>query len=181
MIFFYEDSVGNIDLSLVLSVCRLLDEKTEWIIQQSDDLEKMDSQGVLDELEHILGFGIVGIQTYITDIASFAGLSKDKTFQYGPFTSNGTSLIQIINALANYWKHRSEWLLDGGGKRKEAIDRLFQEVDYSTDVEYPVSGVLTELLTPQDTRLGNLKDILIEWRNDLFTDPAVSGKWRTNH
>lgn len=163
-------------MSLVLSVARLLDEKLEFVIRQAEDLEKMDSLGILDELEHLLGFGIVGIQTYITDISSFAGIKKNEAFIYGPKTTSGTSKIQIINAVANYWKHRSEWMLDGGGKRKETIETLFQEVGYSTDVEYPVSGVLTELLNPQETRLYNLKDILINWRNELFADPSVSKK-----
>lgn len=116
----------------------------------------------------------MGIQTYITDIASFAGKPKHETFQFGPKSKQGTSMIKIINAMANYWKHRSEWVLDGGGKRKEAVDLLFQDVGYSTDVEYPLSGILTELLFPLETRLYNLKDILLTWRNELFKDPSVS-------
>lgn len=124
----------------------------------------------------MLGFGIVGFQTYITDISSFAGLAKHEVFCYGPKTEGGISKIQIINAVANYWKHRSEWVFDGGGKRKEAIDNLFNEVGYSTDVDYPVSGVLTELLTPHETRLCNLMDIMIEWRKSLFADLKIESR-----
>lgn len=181
MIFFEDDSIVDIDLSLVISVARLLDEKIDTVIRQADDLGHLDSPGVLDELEHLLGFGIVGFQTYITDISSFAGKAKHEAFDFGPKTKSGTSKIQIINAVANYWKHRSEWGLGGCGKRKKAIEQLFQEVGYSTDVEYPVSGVITELLTPLDTRLSNLMDIMISWRNGLFTDPSVKSRMANNY
>lgn len=180
MIFFEDDSIVDIDLSLVVSVARLLDDKMDAVIRQAEDFGHLDSPGILDELEHLLGFGIVGFQTYITDISSFAGKAKHETFDYGPKTESGTSKIQIINAVANYWKHRSEWGLSGGGKRKEAVEQLFQEVGYSTDVEYPVSGVLTELLTPLETRLSNLMDIMINWRNSLFADPSVESRMANN-
>lgn len=173
MIFYHGDDIIDIDLPLALSVLRLLDEKMDSVISQSTDFGQLDALGYLDELEHLVGFGLVGVQTYITDMASFAGLQKHDTFQYGPKTDSGTSKIQIINAVANYWKHRSEWALNGGGKRKEAIEKLFDEVGYSTDTDYPVSGVVTELLSPLDTRLFNLVGILTDWRNSMFSDPKV--------
>lgn len=172
MIFFHEDNMIDLDFPLTLSVLRLLDEKMELIISQAPDFGQLDATGHLDELEHLLGFGIVGVQTYITDMSSFAGLPKHETFKFGPKTDLGTSKVQIINAVANYWKHRSEWVLNGGGKRKEAVEMLFKEAGYSTDTEYPVSGVLTELLSPLDTRLSNLSGILFEWRNTMFAAPA---------
>lgn len=176
MIFFDSDSIVDSDLSLVLSVARLLDEKMDAVIEQASVSGHLDSPGVLDELEHLLGFGIVGFQTYITDISSFAERAKHEAFDYGPKTQTGTPKIKVINALANFWKHSSEWALDGGGKRRDAVEKLFQEVGYSTDTEYPVSGVLTELLTPRETRLANLMDIMIEWRNSLFADPSVRSR-----
>ena len=173
MIFYHGDDIIDIDLPLALSVLNLLDEKMDSIISQASDFGQLDALGHLDELEHLLGFGIVGVQTYITDMASFAGLQKHETFRFGPTTDSGTSKIQIINAVANYWKHRSEWVLNGGGKWKEAIEKLFDEVGYSMDTDYPVSGVVTELLTPLDTRLSNLSGVLTDWRNSMFADPTV--------
>ena len=54
--------------------------------------------------------------------------------------------------------------------RKNAIDVLFEEVGYSTDSEYPVSGVITELVSPKECRLTSLIEILVEWRNSLMKD-----------
>ena len=74
MIFFDSDSIVDTDLSLVLSVARLLDEKMDAVIEQASSVSgHLDSPAVLDELEHLLGFGIVGFQTYIT-----ASLSRTK-------------------------------------------------------------------------------------------------------
>lgn len=169
MIFFVEDKIVDIDLPLTMSVLRLLDEKTDSIIALASRDDWLDAERHLDKLEHLAGFGVVGVQTYLTDMSSFAGLEKHETFCFGPKTQSGTSKIKIINAVANYWKHRSEWALNDGGRRKEAIERLFEQVGYSTDSDYPVSGVMTELLAPLDTRLTNLSSALIEWRNSMFT------------
>lgn len=176
MFLYHGDDIIDLDLTLTLSVLKLLDEKVEAVISQASDFGQLDSLGFLDELEHLMGFGIVGVQTYITDIASFAGFPKHETFRFGPTTESGTSKIQIINAVANYWKHRSEWELNGGGKRQEAIEELFDEVGYSTDTDYPVSGVLTELLTPLETRLFNLLSILVDWRKGVFSDPRAKNR-----
>ncbi len=173
MIFRHDEDIIDIDLPLTLSVLRLLDEQMDMVTTQAEDFGHFESTGFYDELEHLLAFGIVGVQTYLTDMASFAGLSKHETFKYGDKTNSGTSKVQIINAVANYWKHRSEWVLDGGGKRKEAIDKLFEEVGYTTGIDYPVSGVITELLAPLDTRLFNLNGILVRWRNEMFSDPDI--------
>lgn len=175
MILHHNGEIIDIDLPLTLSVLRLLDDKMELIISQASDVSHLDSMGLLDELEHLVAFGVVCVQTYITDMASFARLSKHEAFEFGPTTAGGISKVQIINAAANYWKHRSEWTLNGGGKRKEAIDKLFDEVGYSTDTDYPISGVITELLTPMDTRLCNLSPILIDWRNSMFSNSLTLG------
>ena len=176
MILYHRDDIHDFDLALTLSVLRLLDEKLDTILSQAIEAEQMDSLGYFDEVEHLLGFGVVGVQTYITDIASFAGFQKHETFQYGPTTKNGTSKIKIVDAIANFWKHRSEWSLNGGGKRQEAIEKLFDAVGYSTDTEYPISGVLTELLAPLDTRLFNLAEMLVDWRNSTISDPRAKNR-----
>ena len=170
MIFLHEGDIIDIDLPLLMSVCSMLDQKTTEVIAQADSMGQLDSLGILDELEHLLGFGIVGVQTYITTIASFAGLKKHETFQYSPMTYSGVSKIKIINAVANFWKHRSEWVLGAAESRKNAIDVLFEEVGYSTDSEYPVSGVIRELVSPKECRLTSLIEILVEWRNSLMKD-----------
>lgn len=95
-------------------------------------------------------------------------MKKHETFPFGPKTASGVPKLQILNAVANYWKHREEWVFEGGQKRKNAIDKLFKEVGYSTKVDYPISGVLTELLYSSEIRFKSLIKPLIEWRDELI-------------
>ena len=39
-----------------------------------------DQFGYFDQIEYLLGFGLIGLQTYITETASWAGLRKHETF-----------------------------------------------------------------------------------------------------
>lgn len=67
-----------------------------------------------DQIEYLLGFGLIGLQTYMTETGSWAGLRKHETFLFGPKKPCGLSKLQILNAIANFWKHREEWAFEGG-------------------------------------------------------------------
>jgi hypothetical protein len=148
-------------------IADFLDDRLEKLCAYSVSSEEADAFGYFDEIEHFLGFGLTAFQTYLTDTASCAGKKKQQTWEFGPKTSSGASKIQIINATANYWKHREEWIFDNGS-RQNAIDQLFEEVGYSTAVDYPISGVLTELLSPEDVNFANMLSLVRNWRDELI-------------
>lgn len=168
MYFIHNKEIFDLGLNLLSETYEVLDKKLVELCDKSVLSDDADQFGYYDQIEYLLGFGIIGLQTYITETASWAGLKKHETFFFGPRTSSGGSKVQILNAVANFWKHREEWVFEGEQKRKDAINMLFEEVGYSTDVDYPISGILTELLTPSEVRLASLIKPLVEWRNELI-------------
>lgn len=168
MYFIHNKKILDPGLNLLSETYEVLDKKLGELCDKSVLSDDADQFGYYDQIEYLLGFGLIGLQTYITETASWAGLKKHETFLFGPMTSSGVSKIQILNAVANFWKHREEWVFEGGQKRKDAVDMLFEDVGYSTDVDYPISGVLTELLTPFEVRFSSLIKPLVEWRNELI-------------
>ena len=168
MYFIHDKEIYDPGLDLLSETYEVLDKKLEQLCNKSVLSDDPDQFGYFDQIEYLLGFGLIGLQTYMTETASWAGLRKHETFLFGPKTSSGLSKLQILNAIANFWKHREEWAFEGGEKRKDAIDRLFEDVGYSTDFEYPISGVLTELLTPFEVQFSSLIKPLVEWRNELI-------------
>ena len=168
MIIFFENDVIDPDLGLLVDLYEFLDHKLSDLCDRSAEPTDPDSSGLFDQMEYLTGFGLVALQTYLTETAACAGLRKHQTFHLGPKTTTGVSKIAILNAVANFWKHREEWVLDGGEKRKAAVDALFEEVGYTCDVDYPISGVLTELLSPLDVRFSSLLVSVRAWRDDLI-------------
>lgn len=168
MIIFHNNDVIDPEIGLLADLYEFLDQKLSDFCSRSDECSDPDASGLFDQMEYLTGFGVVALQTYLTETAAWAGLRKHETFHLGPKTASGVSKIAILNAVANFWKHREEWVLEGGEKRKAAVDALFEEVGYSCDLDYPISGVLTELLSPLEVRFSSLLAPVREWRDDLI-------------
>ncbi|MCC5860271.1 MAG: hypothetical protein JJT90_19135 [Ectothiorhodospiraceae bacterium] len=168
MIIFLDNDVIDPEFGLLVDLYEFLDHKLSDLCDRSAECSDPDASGLFDQMEYLSGFGLVALQTYLTETAAWAGLRKHETFDLGPKTTSGVSKIKILNAVANFWKHREEWVLDGGEKRKAAVDELFEEVGYTCDVDYPISGVLTELLSPLDVRFSSLLIPVKAWRDDLI-------------
>lgn len=168
MFIFFESGVSDPQLDLLSDLYGFLDTKFSELYDRSEESLDPDAEGLFDQMEHLMGFGIIALQTYLTETAAWVGLRKHETFHFGPKTVSGQSKIAILNAVANFWKHREEWILDGGEKRKADVDTLFDEVGYSCDLDYPISNVLAELLAPIPVRFSNLLPIVTAWRDELI-------------
>jgi hypothetical protein len=68
-----------------------------------------DSDGILDRLEYISGFGFVACQAYITAHIGYTKTPKKRALEVGPIHRCGVSCVALVNAAANHWKHEPEW------------------------------------------------------------------------
>jgi hypothetical protein len=168
MIFFVDNVIADPELGLLADLYEFLDSKLEKLCDESVLCNDAESSGYYDQIEYLTGFGLIALQTYLTETSAFFGLRKHETFDLGPKTSSGVSKIKILNAAANFWKHREEWIFKGEEKQAEAVSILFGEVGYSIDTDYPISGVLTELLDPLEVRFSSLLIPVRAWRDDLI-------------
>ena len=113
MIFFHDKGIWDPGLDLLSETYEVLDKKLVELCDKSALSEDADQFGYFEQIEYLLGFGLIGLQTYITETASWARLKKPERFLFGPKTSSGIPKVKILNAVANYWKHREEWVFEG--------------------------------------------------------------------
>ena len=94
-------------------------------------------------------------------------VEKANAFSVGPCHKSGQRIAAIINHAANYWKHKEEWPLDKSPARKNRIRDAFDGLGFSVDSEYPLSGVLTEVVAPDAAAFTPLVAKLANWRDEL--------------
>lgn len=120
-------------------------------------------------IEHIVGLGFVVLQQYMTFVYGNLKKKKKDVLSKGPKHKDGKTFSEIVNASANYWKHRSEWPLDKNCRDKdnrikdtEAILRSF-----SDNGGYPLVNILSELSHTENRRFNAVFKKILEWRNEL--------------
>jgi len=155
------------DLELLRDIAGTIDNYLETIHQESAEVDDPDSFGYFDRAEHVVGLGFVACQTYIATICGHLGLQKQKAFSFGPQHPSGKTVVQIINYAANYWKHNSEWVLDKNQKQRKYVEDAFEAVGFPIGIDYPLSGVLTEITYPQRAKFESLVELLILWKDEL--------------
>ena len=126
-----------------------------------------DSFGFFDRLEHLTGLGFVACQIYIASTYSHIGLSKESALTLGPQHHCGISIVAVVNHAANLWKHQDEWALQRNERARDRIIKAFEDLGYPALGEYPLSGCLAELCTPEEARFRRLLPHLVQWREKL--------------
>ena len=162
--------IFDFDLNFLEDAAALVDTRLDLLDKEAEESPDPDSFGVYDQIEYITGFGLVACQTYATAIASRTKLEKREAFARAPMHRTGRSMVQLINAAANHWKHSSEWPLDAiTGQAKRTLD-VIRSLGVDTEVSYPVSRTLFRILTPLPARVvwANLIPFLVQWRDAVL-------------
>lgn len=144
------------DLELLKELVQLIDQQIEKICPLCSEVDDPDSLGYFDRAEHVTGLWFVACQTFMSSVCGNLEVSKRNALTIGPSHSSGNTKAQIINHAANYWKHKNEWNLSKKDKRRENIEKAFESVGFSVDLDYPLSGVLTELSLPGEARFQSV-------------------------
>jgi hypothetical protein len=75
--------------------------------------------------------------------------------------------VQIINAAANHWKHRSQWCLDSPSKKAIRTIETIERLGVDLRSPYPVATMLHVILSPQPAHFSNLLPMLVQWRDTV--------------
>ncbi len=144
-----------------------------------DKLNHMDYfDGVFaqEQAETIFGIAFVSAQTYIigtiSDMKEVGGdraLSKPEMLAIGSKRVGEISKVQLINAIANYYKHHeewSDWKVEGQNKRTIAA---LNSCGISKNTPYPCHEA-AQIIWPSEVlcELNELLDILVRWREKLL-------------
>ena len=155
-------------LALLRDLIRTIDQHLDHTIQEAMLVDEADNFGYFDRTEHIIGLGFVACQTYMSSVYGYYKIKKQRALSIGPSHSGGLTKAQIINHAANYWKHNSEWLFDKNGKQRKYIEDAFESVGFPVNTDYPLSGVLTEIVFPEFAAFNPILKILESWRDEIY-------------
>ena len=167
-------SILDYDLNLLQNLIHIIDQHLDHINKEALQVEDADSFGYFDNAEHIIGLGFVACQTYLSSICGYLKIDKRKALSVGPLHSSGQTKAQIINHAANYWKHNSEWSFDKNSKQKKFVEEAFELIGFPVNTDYPLSGVLTEVVFPDKAAFDPIIKILESWRDDVQKIPPVT-------
>ncbi len=157
------------ETDLVKDLILMIDEKLAELIERSNSIEDPDALGYFDSAEHLTGFGLVACQTYMTAAYGILGIAKKDALLVGPRHSTGSTIVSLINHGANYWKHNNEWSVSKNPSQREYTEKAFESVGFPVDLEYPLSGMLTELASPEYASFTPILHKLEDWVRELQT------------
>ncbi len=154
----------------------IMDSRLKEIEVEADRSEDPDAFGYWDRQEYFTGFGFVTCQTYLTSVRGQLGKRAKEAYVIGPSHANGKTVVSLIDAAANYWKHPSEWKLEENSiYQKRTVEILDSVVDVGA-TSSPTAFVLYELSSKRG-RFSAILPFLIQWRDSLCTRARkITGK-----
>ena len=158
--------INTFELSFLREAAGLADSRLELLDRVSRTSDDPDGDGVFDRAEYITGFGLVACQTYITASVALSRLDKKQALALGPPHHSGYKLVFLVDALANYWKHSSEWEQPLQG-RAQMIASAIAKLSVDINAPYVMSNALASMLRPSKPRIERLVPFLSQWHDSL--------------
>lgn len=121
-----------------------------------------------DRLSYITGLGFVMCQQYINITYPTSRLEKNIALELPPKHSSGYSIVQLINAGANYWKHYQEDVSYPFGSLHNMTIQTIEKL--GLDIEYPYicESILDRIVGTDEHPFRALIYFLTEWRSNLI-------------
>jgi hypothetical protein len=115
-------------------------------------------------MEHFVGFGFVACQQYLS--ATCATDERKSNLELGP-KKGEFSLARVVDAAANFWKHRAEWGATPGPQAQRTI-RILSAMGIDWTGAYPATDVLWRLQGDLPKRFTHIVPGLAAWREDVI-------------
>ena len=183
------------EFTLLSKHLNLLDAELERINTAIKNSRDLDTDELFDSAEYFIGFGLIAIQKYIASTFPRAGLSKKEALKLPPAIKDDLTVIEALNAGANYMKHYEEWGLhiDVSHNPNSVAERLkkitiiknsniLEEPAKTTVItiekitpwaDYTCVKLLAELLPNKEMKLSALLTHIAEWRKNLMVHPST--------
>jgi len=156
------------ELQLLTELLNDLDGKVAEVSNLISKSADPVSDGLTDRGEYFIGVGFSVIQQYLTDTLTLTGVNKRRAFDIGPRYSEEFTFISVVNAAANWWKHSAEWVGQETASRLALqTQRVVMEITESLD--YPLSNVLSKMLSTSEITPSALLPNLVLWRSAIDT------------
>ena len=169
----FEDGYADGELHLLGEHLDCLDRVLSATTHKISASRDPDGEGLLDTGEYFVGAGFAAIQRYVSATYPYLQVEKSDALAIPPSAADGVSVVQAINAGANYWKHLDEWGLRTIVERD--VDKLTRVARQTIETiasltpwaDYTCSNLLAALTGAADCALSGLIPLVTEWRDNL--------------
>jgi hypothetical protein len=159
-----------IEMDLLEEVVTVIDRAIDRLEREIDASPDPDGFGLLDSADHFVGLGFAACQTLVTSIIGRGDTSA--ALAIGPEHPCGHTIVAIVWAAANSWKHRG----DTQAPRPQTR-RAMQDLGVESD-DYPLINVLAKLLAPHPPRFRHLVPFLAQWAEAWHSKGSAGSKAR---
>lgn len=165
------NAYADAELFYLQDFCGMLDSKFKALNDKISVARDPERDGLFDYAEYFIGLGFCAMQRYLIDCLDSKGIKKLAGFELGQKTSSGRTYVQLINSLANWWKHSAEWqhfaYEDEEIKRSKNEQLTIDDVLEVSDYPYVFSTALVQLSPEGKLVLSDLIPFLVKWREDV--------------
>jgi hypothetical protein len=196
VVFVVGDDYADGEFTLLSKHLSLLDTELERINIAIKNSRDPDTDGLCDSGEYFIGFGFIAIQQYIASTFPQTGIPKKEALKFPPAIKSDLTVMEALNAGANYWKHYEEWgfhiaisedvdSIEGLKKititrnrdvltKNDAKNTLTTIEKITPWADYTCANLLAELLPNKEMKLTPLLTYIVEWRKNLMTHSSTA-------
>ena len=179
-----QDGFADGDLANLERLLKIIDDdlsSIDGLIRESSD---PDSEGLFDRGEYMAGVALTAIQQFIGATYSQFKINRTTALRLAPIVNPGLSLVSVLNAGANYWKHQEEWGLtvvvsrdvELLGSQAQQTIRIIETLTPWSD--YTCSNLISSLVGNGKVKMMALVPRLILWRQEIDLLSAEISKLR---
>lgn len=169
-------NVVDYEFGLLEKILALLDTELSKVNSAIGEAQDPESEGLFDLGEFLIGSGLVAVQRYLNAARADLGFARD-AYDRPPMFNQNITTVRAINAIANYWKHCSDWdeiERNGGDPSERSLSKkTIEDLELLGDLsDYPCANALAAMSPGKDLALSNLSSVLLEWREGLLVGSA---------
>jgi hypothetical protein len=167
-IVFPDGKIDDQDMEQLQELLDVLDHQFALNILNRKKTHPPDQNIFWDRLSYITGLGFVMCQQYINITYPTDGLERNEAFRLPPKHSSGYSIVQLINAGANYWKHYQEDVNYPYGSLHKATIQTIEKLGIEIEYPYICESILDMIAETDENPFRKLIIFLTEWRSNII-------------
>jgi len=157
---------SDFHLSFLRDAAKLVDSRIREIEFEAKRGDPELVEHLYDSAEYLYGFGLVACQQFISVCTAECTLSPKEALQLGPDHQCGASIVSLVNALANRWKHEAGWGKRPTPNESRTIATL-SRLGLKREDSYFTANALAILLRPHTPRIQRIVPFLRQWNHTL--------------
>lgn len=158
--------LSDFHASFLRDAARLVDARIREVESEAKRSDPLVAEGIYDTGEYMYGYGLVACQQFISYCIAESSLDSKNALNLGPHHECGASMVSLVNALANRWKHQAGWGKRTTPQESQTIATL-SRFGLDSDEPYFTANALAIMLRPHRPRIQRVIPFLRQWNNAL--------------